>query len=67
MVLKFSTSIPYFAVLSAVFGFADSREVVYAFTGDFAFTLRAKATTWWLRRVPVLRCEVRFLGLPIEV
>lgn len=44
----------------------DSRAVVYAFTGDFAFTERASLTTKWLRRVPVLRGLVRFLGLPIK-
>lgn len=41
-----------------------SRRVVYARTGDFAFTLRANLTTRWLRRVPVRRGVVRFFGLP---
>lgn len=41
-----------------------SRRVVYARTGDLAFTLRANFTTRWLRRVPVRRGDVRFLGLP---
>jgi hypothetical protein len=43
----------------------DSRRVVYAFTGDLAFTERANLTTKWLRLAPVLRGVVRFLGLPI--
>ena len=42
-----------------------SRRVVRAFTGDLALTLRASSNTKWLRRVPVRRGDVRFLGLPI--
>lgn len=42
----------------------DSRRVVYALTGDFAFTFRASSTNKWLRRVPVRRGLVRFLGFP---
>jgi hypothetical protein len=37
---------------------------VKALTGDLAFTLRAKSTTLWLRRVAVRLGVVRFLGLP---
>jgi hypothetical protein len=44
---------------------ADSRFVVRTFTGDLAFTFRASFKTRWLRRVPVLRGLVRFLGLPM--
>jgi hypothetical protein len=43
----------------------DSRRVVYALTGDFAFTARANLTTKWLRRVPVFLGLVLFFGLPI--
>jgi hypothetical protein len=49
--------------LSAVF-LPVSRLVVNAFTGLFAFTFRASFNTRWLRRLPVRRCVVRFLGLP---
>ncbi len=35
-------------------------------TGDLLFTLRANVSTMWLRRVPVFRGLVRFLGLPIS-
>lgn len=43
----------------------DSLRVVKAFTGDDALTRRANLTTRWLRRDPVRRGVVRFLGLPI--
>jgi len=43
----------------------DSLAVVYALTGDLAFTDRANLTTRWLRLAPVLLGVVRFLGLPI--
>jgi hypothetical protein len=54
-------------VQAAVFdGFLlDSRTVVRTLTGDLALTFRANVSTMWLRRVPVLRGLVRFLGLPI--
>ncbi len=43
----------------------DSLRVVKTLTGLLAFTARASFITRWLRRVPVRRDEVRFLGLPI--
>lgn len=54
--------IAYFALV--VCFLALSFRVVYALTGDFAFTARASFTTRWLRRVPVRRGLVRFFGLP---
>lgn len=45
----------------------DSRRVVKALTGDFALTARANLTTKWLRRAPVARGLVRFLGLPMDI
>ncbi|HSH31369.1 MAG TPA: hypothetical protein VK963_01745 [Candidatus Saccharimonadales bacterium] len=50
----------------AVAGRLDSRRVVYALTGDLAFTALASFRTKWLRRMPVRRGLVRFFGLPIE-
>ena len=44
----------------------DSLGVVYALTGDLALTARASFTTKWLRRLPVRRGVVRFLGLPMR-
>jgi hypothetical protein len=44
---------------------ALSRRVVNALTGDLPLTLRANFKTKWLRRVPVRRGLVRFLGLPM--
>jgi hypothetical protein len=46
---------------------ALSRLVVNTLIGDFALTRRASFSTSWLRRVPVRRGLVRFLGLPIGV
>jgi hypothetical protein len=43
----------------------DSFVVVKALTGDVALTFRASFKTRWLRRVPLRRGLVRFLGLPI--
>ena len=68
MLLVIRTSIPYSAIAETAdfaFPLPDSRIVVKALIGDLPLTLRASLTTSWLRRVPVLRCEVRFLGLPI--
>lgn len=45
--------------------FADSLRVVKTFTGDLALTVRANLRPRWLRRKPVLREDVRFLGLPM--
>jgi hypothetical protein len=42
-----------------------SRTVVRTLTGDLLLTFRANFNAKWLRRVPVLRGLVRFLGLPI--
>ena len=42
-----------------------SRRVVKTLTGDFLLTARANSRTRWLRRAPVARGLVRFLGLPI--
>lgn len=63
------TSIPYSALDEAdvlVVLLPNSRRVVKALIGDFALTWRASLTTKWLRRAPVARCDVRFLGLPIK-
>jgi hypothetical protein len=56
-----------FAYLAVFASFLpDSRLVVNALTGDLALTARANLTTKWLRRLPVLRGVVRFLGLPMK-
>ena len=69
MVTPTGSSIPYSDLdvdaLLAVF-LPNSLRVVKALTGDLAFTCRASSTTMWLRRAPVARCDVRFLGLPIK-
>jgi hypothetical protein len=43
----------------------DSFFVVKTLTGLLALTALASFKTRWLRRVPVLRCDVRFFGCPI--
>jgi len=48
------------------FGMPVSLLVVRTLTADLAFTARASLSTKWLRRVPVRRGLVRFLGLPIN-
>ena len=43
----------------------DSRLVVRTLTGEVALTARASLSRRWLRRRPVLRGLVCFLGCPI--
>lgn len=43
----------------------DSLRVVKTFIGLLALTALASSSTKWLRREPVRRADVLFLGLPM--